>query len=269
MNISYNQKSKTESYIQDYFQDWLDSGVDPEIINLNVEAIAGADLFRHLWPDAKYINRGILNAKYKRCWDECVGFDGSSLTEAWKCGARIKILKGPLLKPDHKGKVNKYRNSEGRKAPITFLKVSLHFWGKVLARWQGVPLSENTAVQEGEAKFFWPWVQESRADVVLAEGEKKAGCLLTLGHAAIALPGISMGWRVTDRDFDGKAIARELHPDLLPFDDGRSITIAFDYRPGDWFESPEFKNAAILARLFKKSTVKIARLPGPQKGIDD
>ncbi|CBN58283.1 hypothetical protein OSCI_3720002 [Kamptonema sp. PCC 6506] len=191
------------------------------------------------------------------------------MTEAWKCGARIKILKGPLLKPDHKGKVNKYRNSEGRKAPITFLKVSLHFWGKVLARWQGVPLSENTAVQEGEAKFFWPWVQESRADVVLAEGEKKAGCLLTLGHAAIALPGISMGWRVTEKDALGRAIARELHPDLLPFDDGRSITIAFDYRPGDWFESPEFKNAAILARLFKKSTVKIARLPGPQKGIDD
>ncbi|WP_019486986.1 plasmid replication protein, CyRepA1 family, partial [Kamptonema formosum] len=58
-------------------------------------------------------------------------------------------------------------------------------------------------------------------------------------------------------------------PDLLPFDDGRDVTICFDYRPGDYFKSPEWVNAAILGKLFKQSTVKIARLPGPQKGIDD
>ncbi len=251
-------------------QDCLKSGIDPDIIRLNFKDISGLDLFEAINPNPKRLNAGRLNASEQRLFNKCVDWDGfTPVSFAWDCNGRIRVLFGPLLDPDHRGKVNKYRNAKGSKAPITFLKVPLQIWQKIAARY-GVAMPENiTITNDGEALGFWTWVFENQVPILLTEGEKKAGCLLTLGYAAVSIPGISMGWRVTDRDFKGKAIARELHPDLLPLDDGREITIAFDYRPGDYFKSPEWVNAAILGRLFKNSTVKIARLPGPQKGIDD
>jgi hypothetical protein len=50
---------------------------------------------------------------------------------------------------------------------------------------------------------------------------------------------------------------------------GREITILFDHRPGDYSESQEFKAACTTAKLFKSAIVKIAQLPGPDKGVDD
>ncbi|WP_148288980.1 DUF3854 domain-containing protein, partial [Kamptonema formosum] len=38
--------------------------------------------------------------------------------------------------------------------------------------------------QEGSALGFWEWVLKNRVPVKPTEGEKKAGCLLTLGYAA-------------------------------------------------------------------------------------
>jgi hypothetical protein len=265
MNKLYNTKSKNETHIQD----WLNSAVDPGIIDLNVEALAGLDLFEAISPNPKRLNAGKLNAAEQRTFEKCVDYDGyTPLSFGWVCNGRVRILSGPLLSPDHKGKVRKYLNPKGCAAPNTFLKVPLHIWEKVAAR-HGIAIPKNIATEKRNAMRFLEWAIDNRVPVVLTEGEKKAGCLLTLGFAAISIPGISMGYRVTDRDFKGKAIVRELHPDLLPFDDGREITIAFDYRPGDYFKSPEWVNAAILGGLFKNSTVKIARLPGPQKGIDD
>lgn len=261
--------SPTEKINTKYRQDWLDSGVDDGIINLNVEAIAGADLFSVLYPHPQRLNAGRLNAKYLRLWERCVDFDNTPLSHGWLCNGRVKILEGPILAPDEKGKVNKYRNPEGGKAPITFLKVPLHIWAMVAKR-HGVAMPEHiTITEQGEAGGFWEWVLENKIPVVLTEGEKKAGCLLTRGYAAISVPGINMGYRATDKDFWGRAKVRELLPDLLPFDDGRSITIAFDYRPGGFFKSREWRAADTFAWQFHNSNVKIAQLPGPQKGVDD
>ena len=67
-----------------------------------------------------------------------------------------------------------------------------------------------------------------------------------------------------------KATARELYEALQKFDTvGREITIIFDYRAGDYSQSPEFKAASTTAKLFKSAIAKIAILPGPDKGVDD
>jgi hypothetical protein len=67
-----------------------------------------------------------------------------------------------------------------------------------------------------------------------------------------------------------KAKARELHEALKPFDTAeREITIIFDYRDGDYSNSPEFKAASTTAKLLKSAIVSIGELPGPDKGIDD
>ncbi|OCQ90412.1 hypothetical protein BCD67_00215 [Oscillatoriales cyanobacterium USR001] len=258
------------NYTLNFYQDWLNSAVSQEIITLNVQPVEGLDLFEAINPNPKRLNTGKLNASEQRLFYNCVDWDGySPVSGGWVCNDRVKILWGKLLDPGRDGKVAKYRNPKGKAAPITFLKVPLHIWAMV-AKLHGVAMPENiTITDNGEALGFWEWVIKNQVPVVLTEGEKKAGCLLTLGYAAVSVPGISMGWRTTDKDFYGKAIARELHPDLLPFDDGRDITICFDYRRGDYFKSPEWINASILGKLFKNSTVKIARLPGPEKGIDD
>jgi hypothetical protein len=115
--------------------------------------------------------------------------------------------------------------------------------------------------------------------VILTEGEKKAAALISRGYAAIGLPGINSGYRVTEKgDWitkpDGtqyqRATAWELHLALQPLDTaGREITIIFDYRAGDYSESPEFKAASTTAKLFKNAIAKIGELPGPDKGVDD
>ncbi|MEG4520991.1 plasmid replication protein, CyRepA1 family, partial [Microcoleus sp. AT9_A5] len=126
---------------------------------------------------------------------------------------------------------------------------------------------------------FWEWVEATNCPVILTEGEKKALALISRGYAAIGLPGINTGYRVTGRgDFvklaNGteyqKATARELHEALQKFDTpGREITIIFDYREGDYSQSKEFKAACTTAKLFRSAIAKIAILPGPDKGVDD
>jgi hypothetical protein len=127
----------------------------------------------------------------------------------------------------------------------------------------------------GEALEFWEWVVSSGCPIIITEGEKKAAALVSRGYAAIGLPGIHTGYRVTERGetitkIDGsqyqRATARELHHALQPLDTaGREITIIFDYRAGDYSQSQEFKAANTLGKLFKNAIAKIAKLPGPIK----
>jgi hypothetical protein len=103
--------------------------------------------------------------------------------------------------------------------------------------------------------------------------------LISRGFAAICIPGITTGYRVTEKGdwvkkADGteyqKAVARELRSELQALDTpGREIVILFDFREGDYSESQEFKAATTTAKLFKSATAKIAQLPGPDKGADD
>ncbi|MGL5804841.1 MAG: plasmid replication protein, CyRepA1 family, partial [Xenococcaceae cyanobacterium] len=77
---------------------------------------------------------------------------------------------------------------------------------------------------------FWQWVIDSNAPVTITEGAKKAGCLLTLGVIAIALPGIFNGYR-TDKNSLGKSIkgSERLIPQLEVFTKNkREISFCFD-----------------------------------------
>jgi hypothetical protein len=143
---------------------------------------------------------------------------------------------------------------------------------ELIAKRYGVAIPDNPVLVGpwGLAIGFWDWVRDNNIPVKLAEGDKKAGCLLLLGYAAISLNGIWMGRWVIYRDSDGKRIGEKLHDDLQEFDTpGREITFTFDYREGNYFQSVEFKAARATAELLQNAIAKIAQLPGPQKGIDD
>jgi hypothetical protein len=197
---------------------------------------------------------------------------------------RFRQLSGPPLAFDRKStgewEPRRYHQRFGKALEVFFCPVTVRVWEMIAAK-ANLPMPLSVEVTpDGEAIGFWEWVISSGCPVVPEEGEKKAAALISRGYAAIGLPGIYTGYRVTKKgdwvfhsdpkkDYQ-KAIERELHAALKPFDSkNRLVTIVFDYRAGDYSQSPEFKAASITAKLFENAVVNIAQLPGPQKGADD
>ncbi|WP_347242608.1 plasmid replication protein, CyRepA1 family [Nostoc sp. FACHB-888] len=114
---------------------------------------------------------------------------------------------------------------------------------------------------------FWEWIkQHPEIPVILCEGEKKAGCLLSLGFVAIALPGIWNG-RVGQQDFDER-----LHPDLVPIAQaGRKFIILFDYETSSKTRWSVYQATVRTAKAIESAgcECEVALLPGPEKGVDD
>jgi hypothetical protein len=232
-----------------HLQEWLASFVDEQLIRENVSSVSGAELFETLRPNATATQSGTGVRKGDRDFlTKCQ----ESL--AWICGKRAKPTSGPLTE------TGKYLSARGIPSKLTFLRVPLHIWMRVSERYDVIISGDN----------FWEWVRDNNIPIVLTEGEKKAGCLLTLGFAGISVPGIWNARRVTSRDSAGKCDGEKLHEDLLEFDTpGREITIAFDYRAGNYFQSVEFKAASATAKCLQNAIAKIAILPGPEKAVDD
>lgn len=116
---------------------------------------------------------------------------------------------------------------------------------------------------------FWLFVIESpMIPIALAEGEKKAAALLSIGIVAISVPGVRMGYR---RTRDGLT----LHPDLALFaQQGREITFYFDndVKPSTC-KNTELAIANTGRLLLKEncnvSVVTIPLLDGSKGAIDD
>ena len=98
----------------------IGSRVDPKLVDLNVGPLGGANLFDFLYPNPKRINSGRLNERYLKLWYKCEQAAG------WLCDRRFRQTSGEPINVDKKGRVQRYFNPEGSKAPITFLRVPLH-----------------------------------------------------------------------------------------------------------------------------------------------
>ena len=202
----------------------------------------------------------------------------------WICNNRFRQLGGApialdLNKSTGVWEPRRYHQPKGKPLETFFPRITVRVW-KLVAEKAGLSMPKFPVVApNGEALQFWKWVEDTNCPVILTEGEKKAAALISRGYAAIGLPGINSGYRVTEKgDWvtkpDGtqyqRATAWELALALQPLDTaGRVITIIFDYRVGDYSESPEFKAASTTAKLFKNARAKIGELPGPKKGVDD
>ena len=133
-------------------------------------------------------------------------------------------------------------------------------------------VNDGTVTRFRDSFEFWQWVVEHpEIPIILVEGAKKAGCLLSLGFVAIALPGIFNGRRVT-RDGFGKIYAQSLIPDLELFaTSNRKFYFCFDRDTKP--KTVKNVNIAILktGRLLEQKgcDVNVITLPGPEKGVDD
>jgi predicted P-loop ATPase len=116
------------------------------------------------------------------------------------------------------------------------------------------PLFLNT----GE-KDYWQDVITEKSPIIITEGAKKAGALLTNGLSAISLSGVSTGQKLG-----------RLRSDLLPFFSvGRRVYLCFD--SDVMTKKPVQQALDKLGRLIseKGAMVSIINLPQSHKGVDD
>ena len=129
----------------------------------------------------------------------------------------------------------------------------------------------NPSVSDRQSGF-WYCVWKHNIPCALAEGAKKAASLLSQGHAAIGLPGISAGYR-TPKDEFGKKIGKSyLHEELAVFaTPSREIKFCFDYETKPETKLHIERDISVTGRLLQSSgaRVKVVSLPGAEKGVDD
>jgi len=255
--------------------EWLESGVDPDLIALNVQILSGDTPYQYLLyeinaasgrvhPDAqwRWARKHYSHIEHGGWW--CSGLDPLNNWQPmyWGCFKPHQ----PRNAFDPKGKIKPVKYEHPPKTPTRafFLQVPYHIWAKVAERY-GVPI-DNSDRQLG----FWQWVWDNNIPVIIVEGVKKAGCLLTLGYAAIALPGVTGGVRT--KTPQGEKCDPYLIPELQHFaTEEREIYICFDRDSKRQTIQNVNREIGKLGRLFTaaKCPVKVINLPGPEKGVDD
>lgn len=269
-----------------HWEEWLKSGVAPELIENNIRSLAGATPYDYLcYSDSlERTNTGRLVSHL--LWQYAHTEQGG-----WWCSGVEPLTGEPMLwgcfKPDRprldfeKRKKIKYEHPPKTPTRAFFLNVSDSIWVEVAERHNMVPAYTgglHRFVNDGKATWtrlsfeFWQWVlTHPELPIILVEGAKKAACLLTQGYIAIALPGIFNGRRVI-RDEFGKVYTESLIPDLELFaTGGRSFYFCFDHDTK--LKTVKNVNLAILktGRLLEQKgcDVQVIALPGPEKGVDD
>ena len=269
-----------QDYQPHHVKDFQDSAIDADIIHLNFRTSSGAEIFDTLYPNPKRLNTGTLSSWYLKLyyyWTEktgwiCQGIDPvTMLPSEWGC-----------IKPDqprfNKKERKKIKYEHPRDIPLEVfcLRVSFRI-GLKCAQKAGL-LAEKSYLDRisliddmtAEDTGFWQWIKDNPSiKIVLTEGAKKAGGMLSAGYIAIGLPGIYSGYR---SKINGVPCIPHLIPQLEVFaHPDREIVFAFDR---------DLKASTIKA--VKTATIRTARLLQrqgcnttvmswdiPAKGIDD
>jgi hypothetical protein len=258
-----------------HLQEWLDSGVDEELILLNVRSLSGTTSYEYLLYSDKISRRNDgrlrdrdLN-KYQHIekggwW--CNGIDplNDYRQMMWGCFKPDK----PRRDTQKFHKFIKYEHPYREQIRAFFLNVTKKIWARVSNR-SGIPITDEDLMHPWG---FWYWVWKNNVPVTIVEGVKKAGCLLSAGYAAIAIPGVNAGYRTLQDEYGNIIGKPSLIPELKHFaTPGRQINICFDHDTKP--ETVQRVRTAIsrMGRLFvgESCELRVIDLPGPDKGVDD
>ncbi|ABA21394.1 conserved hypothetical protein [Trichormus variabilis ATCC 29413] len=253
-----------------------DSGIELHLTQLNFKSLQGVSAYEHLLISEHLprTNTGMVKSGWLHLYSHvtaggwwCSGLDPLNNWQGMEWGC----FKPNQPRTNQNGKSIKYEHPPSTATRIFCLRVTLAIWRQVSGRYN-FPIPEDITINsQGEAEGFWQWVMERNIPVIICEGAKKAAALLSQGYAAIAIPGITSGYRVVKDKF-GKVTSRQLIPDLAVFTAiKRTFYICFDY------ETQQKKIAAVsnaisqLGCLFqaRKCPVKVIELPGLEKGVDE
>jgi Domain of unknown function (DUF3854)/Origin of replication binding protein len=240
-----------------HWQEWLDSGISPGIITANLLSLTGDEPYDYLCsaPELPRNSIGRLTPQIMRRYAHtesggwwCNGLDPSNIDPE---GKWQEMLWG-CFKPDRpyltaNSKSLKYEHPVKTPTRAFFLDIpdQPQFWPKILAN--------------------------PTQPIIIVEGAKKAAALLSQGYAAIGLPGVFNGRRIT-RNAIGEVLSESLSPDLALFAQaGRPVLFCFDHDSKASTVAQVDRAIALTGRLFKqaKCQVGVISLPGPEKGVDD
>jgi hypothetical protein len=251
------------------------SGIDRELVALNFRSLEGSSVYDRLFisPELTRNNIGQVTPGWLRRYKHCI-------QGGWWCSGLDPVnhwqpMEWGTFKPDHPTKnqdqkIIKYEHPPHTATRIFCLRVTPKIWQQTAKLCQvKLPLFETKI--SGEAIGYWQWIVEKKIPVIICEGVKKAAKLLSHGYPAIALPGINSGYRNL-RDLQGNIIGRNLIPELAIFTANlQELYICFDFETVP--RKIKLVDTAIyhLGELFyqEKCKVKIIRLPGIEKGVDD
>ena len=212
-----------------HWEEWvMESAISPEIALLNLRSLH----------DAREVDE-LLNRNTNKKWKH-----SEELVPAWAVTGLHpigweRVSTGCQVKPDtaqvdpKSGKIRKYFSPSKEESYPLFLEVpEAEFWEKVL---------KDTCIP-----------------LFIVEGAKKAAALLSLGFAAISVPGV---WNCRKGD--------KIHDWLKSFCYGRKVYVGFD---GDWRENSGVRSAIYRwGRLLASEGAVpfILDIPQDTKGIDD
>ena len=216
----------------DYLREWQASGVDEELIDLNVISLKGTSPAEYLLYSNSIPRRndGRVSAGFLQRYAH---------TDAggWWCSG-IDILNGKediwgCFKPDrprhNDRKMIKYEHPPKAATGLFALRVPLNLWHDIADRAR-VTIEDADIKPKSPDLGFWQWmINHPEVPLCITERAKKAGALLSAGYSAVALPGINNGYR-TPKDSSGKRIGKShLIPQLAKLAvPGRVVYLVFD-----------------------------------------
>ncbi len=220
---------RPETILSHHWEEWLSSGVSEYITARNIKSVV----------DSYELDK-LLNSNNKRRWKHSDNLVPALVISGIDPLTGENTSQGLQAKPD-----NPRKNIEGK-----------------IIKYESVKEYENTPLfLDVEDKNFWQkGIQDKSIPVIITEGAKKAGCLLTHDYAAISLPGVSSCRRLG-----------RLHESIKAFCGfGRTFYLCFD---NDILVKRPVQLALVgLARELAAtgSKVMVISLPeGEDKGIDD
>jgi len=218
----------------DYLSEWMQSGVDADLVRLNVVSLEGAEAYDYLCYSDKLPRRndgrlatGMLQ-RYAHVESGGWWCSGTNLLtgtdDLWGC------FKPELPRTARdRDKPIKYEHPPKVETGVFALRVPIAVWRRIAER-SGLKFEECWIDETRHDFGFWAWLLATPAvPVCITEGAKKAGALLSAGYAAIGLPGIDNGYR-TPRDANGRRTGKSRPiPQIAALTQGdRPIYIAFD-----------------------------------------
>lgn len=252
------------------------SSIDLHLAQLNFQSLQGTSAYEYLLISEQLprTNTGMVKNGWLQRYTHvtaggwwCSGLDPLNNWQAMEWGC----FKPNQPRINHKGKAIKYEHPPSTPTRIFCLRVTLEIWQQVSQRYNLAMPSDITVNPQGEAEGFWQWVMQHNLPLILCEGAKKAASLLTQGYPAIAIPGITSGYRVVKNEF-GRVTNRQLIPDLAIFTlTQRTFYICFDFETQPKTIAAVNNAIAQLGCLFQKQNcaVKVIELPGIEKGVDE
>lgn len=272
----------------EHLQEWLGSAVAPELIAANVVSLAGSDVLEALAGDriealgghAQQYATGAVQRLLRP-------LEPIAAAGGWWCSGLDPLADwAPMAWGQFKAAQPRWNHERNRpikyEAPIgqptrsAWLRVPAAVAQQVAQRWELSLPAEVAADVSGDAGAFWQWVAiEHRLPVLITEGAKKAGALLSAGIPAVALPGVDNGAKRTGpRGPGGRRTGPvELLPDLaaLPWAKRRAWVL-FDHSDSSNGRRAVMRAARRLGHHLRRAgaaDVRVGVCPGPAKGADD